>query len=79
MFDVSCLVEHIVFKLYFIFVFLLQQVLGCSIILALMQEYSTTVKSTDVGLTWESHYVAKKEFEVRVYNLPIKLIICNNY
>jgi len=29
-----------------------------------MQEYSTTVKSTDVGLTWESHYSAKKEFEV---------------
>ncbi|KAL5234349.1 hypothetical protein ACI65C_001759 [Semiaphis heraclei] len=42
-----------------------KQVLGCSIILALMQEYSTTVKSTDVGLTWESHYVAKKEFEAR--------------
>ena len=43
--------------------------MGCSIILALMQEYSTTVKSTDVGLTWESHYSAKKEFEVIVYGL----------
>ncbi|XP_026810149.1 exportin-4-like [Rhopalosiphum maidis] len=42
-----------------------KQILGCSIILALMQEYSTTVKSTDVGLTWESHYSAKKEFEAR--------------
>ncbi|CAI6367793.1 unnamed protein product [Macrosiphum euphorbiae] len=42
-----------------------KQVLGCSIILALMQEYSTTIKSTDVGLTWESHYAAKKEFEAR--------------
>jgi len=31
-----------------------------------MQEYSTTVKSTDVGLTWESHYAAKKEFEVKI-------------
>ncbi|XP_050548233.1 exportin-4-like [Daktulosphaira vitifoliae] len=41
----------------------MQQILGCSIILALMQEYSTTVKSTDVGLSWESHYAAKKEFE----------------
>jgi len=44
-----------------------------------MQEYSTTVKSTDVGLTWESHYAAKKEFEVTFYNLPIKLINCVNY
>ncbi|XP_025409215.1 exportin-4-like isoform X2 [Sipha flava] len=42
-----------------------KQILGCSIVLALMQEYSTTVKSTDVGLTWESHYSAKKEFEAR--------------
>ncbi|XP_050429581.1 exportin-4-like [Adelges cooleyi] len=42
-----------------------QQILGCSIILALMQEYSTTVKSTDVGLSWESHYAAKKEFEAK--------------
>lgn len=41
-----------------------------------MQEYSTTVKSTDVGLTWESHYSAKKEFEVLIYNL--KLIITYN-
>jgi len=34
-----------------------------------MQEYSTTVKSTDVGLTWESHYSAKKEFEVKFNDL----------
>ncbi|XP_003245507.1 exportin-4 [Acyrthosiphon pisum] len=37
-----------------------KQVLGCSIILALMHEYSTTV-----GLTSESHYAAKKEFEAK--------------
>jgi len=34
-----------------------------------MQEYSTTVKSTDVGLNWESHYAAKKEFEVKIDDL----------
>lgn len=39
-----------------------------------MQEYSTTVKSADVGLTWESHYAAKKGFEV-IYIRFLKLII----
>lgn len=42
----------------------LQQLLGCSIISALMQEYATTIKSSDVGLTWETHFKAKKQFEV---------------
>jgi len=42
----------------------LQQILGCNIISALMQEYATTVKSSDVGLTWETHFKAKKQFEV---------------
>lgn len=30
----------------------------------MMQEYATTVKSSDVGLTWETHFRAKKQFEV---------------
>lgn len=29
-----------------------------------MQEYATTVKSSDVGLTWETHFKAKKQFEL---------------
>ncbi|CAB3362620.1 Hypothetical predicted protein [Cloeon dipterum] len=37
--------------------------LGCSIITALMQEYATTVKSSDAGLTWETHFKVKKQFE----------------
>ncbi|XP_021933085.1 exportin-4-like, partial [Zootermopsis nevadensis] len=41
-----------------------RQILGCNIISALMQEYATTVKSSDVGLTWETHFKAKKQFEV---------------
>lgn len=28
-----------------------------------MQEYASTVKSTDVGLPWEVHFKAKKQFE----------------
>merc|ERR1712020_772937 len=39
------------------------QLIGCSIITALMQEYATTVKSSDVGLPWEIHFKAKKQFE----------------
>ncbi|CAL4214717.1 unnamed protein product, partial [Meganyctiphanes norvegica] len=39
------------------------RMIGCSIISALMQEYAVTVKSTDVGLTWETHFKAKKQFE----------------
>nr|XP_046471552.1 exportin-4-like isoform X1 [Neodiprion pinetum] len=41
-----------------------RQLLGCSIISALMQEYATTVKSSDVGLAWEVHFKAKKQFEI---------------
>ncbi|XP_012280513.1 exportin-4 isoform X2 [Orussus abietinus] len=41
-----------------------RQLLGCSIMSALLQEYATTVKSSDVGLTWELHFLAKKDFEV---------------
>lgn len=44
----------------------LQRMIGCSIISALMQEYAVTVKSTDVGLTWETHFKAKKQFEVNI-------------
>ena len=43
---------------------LFQRMIGCSIISALMLEYGVTVKSTDVGLTWETHFKSKKAFEV---------------
>ncbi|XKL67378.1 hypothetical protein PGB90_002869 [Kerria lacca] len=41
-----------------------KQILGCCIICALMQEYASTIKSADVGLPWEIHLNAKKEFEI---------------
>ena len=40
------------------------QMVGCSILSALMGEYATTVKSSDVGLAWEIHFKAKKQFEL---------------
>ena len=40
------------------------QMVGCSILGAMMQEYATTVKSSDVGLPWEVHFKAKKQFEL---------------
>ena len=40
------------------------QMIGCSILSALMAEYATTVKSSDVGLAWEIHFKAKKQFEL---------------
>lgn len=48
--------------------------IGCSIINALMQEYAVTVKSTDVGLTWETHFKAKKQFEVCIANLEFWIL-----
>ena len=40
------------------------QMIGCSILSAMMQEYATTIKSSDVGLPWETHFKAKKQFEL---------------
>ncbi|KAJ1532209.1 hypothetical protein ONE63_000829 [Megalurothrips usitatus] len=40
-----------------------RQVLGCSLMSALMQEHAITVKSADIGLRYEEHYKVKKNFE----------------
>ncbi|XP_063862647.1 exportin-4-like [Scylla paramamosain] len=54
------------------------RMIGCSIISALMQEYAVTVKSTDVGLTWETHFKAKKQFEGtdlrRIFHFIVNLL-----
>ncbi|XP_011701811.1 PREDICTED: exportin-4-like isoform X1 [Wasmannia auropunctata] len=39
------------------------QILGCNILAAILQEYATTAKSSDIGLTWEVHFKEKKQFE----------------
>ena len=40
-----------------------QQIIGCSVLVAIMQEYASTVKSSDVGLRWEIHFKVKRQFE----------------
>ncbi|XP_011647101.1 exportin-4-like isoform X1 [Pogonomyrmex barbatus] len=40
------------------------QILGCNILSAILQEYATTAKSSDIGLTWEVHFKEKKQFEL---------------
>lgn len=43
-----------------------------------MQEYSSTVKSTDVGLPWEVHFKAKKQFEAtdlrKIFEFCVQLL-----
>lgn len=43
-----------------------------------MQEYASTVRSTDVGLPWEIHFKAKKQFEAtdlqRIFKFCIQLL-----
>ncbi|XP_015117470.1 exportin-4 [Diachasma alloeum] len=55
-----------------------RQLLGCSMISALMQEYASTVKSSDVGLKWEVHFSAKRHFEVtdlkRIFKFSISAL-----
>lgn len=57
---------------------LFQKLLGCYIIANLMQEYASTVKSTDVGLPWEVHFKAKKQFEAtdlkRIFQFCVYLL-----
>lgn len=43
-----------------------------------MQEYSITVKTTDVGLAWEVHYKAKRQFEAtdlkRIFQFCVQVL-----
>ncbi|XP_037079811.1 exportin-4-like [Pollicipes pollicipes] len=55
------------------------QLLGCSLIAALLQEHANTLKSADVLLTWEQHFTAKKQFEVsdlkRVFEFCLSTLV----
>lgn len=55
-----------------------KKLLGCNIIANIMQEYASTVKSTDVGLSWEVHFKAKKQFEAtdlkRIFRFCVYLL-----
>ncbi|XP_014679724.1 PREDICTED: exportin-4-like, partial [Priapulus caudatus] len=54
------------------------QSLGCSILMALMNEYSTTTHSSSIGLSWEFHLTAKRTFETRdlkrVFQLCVQVL-----
>ncbi|XP_055939615.1 exportin-4-like [Argiope bruennichi] len=39
------------------------QTIACSILTALLNEFSSSTRASDVGLTWEAHLMAKKKFE----------------
>ncbi|XP_002740804.1 exportin-4-like [Saccoglossus kowalevskii] len=39
------------------------QLVACSILIALLNEYSSSSRSSDVGLSWEFHATCKKAFE----------------
>ncbi|XP_064473290.1 exportin-4-like [Ornithodoros turicata] len=39
------------------------QTVGCSLLSALLTEFSSSTRATDVGLRWEVHLCAKKSFE----------------
>ncbi|GIY56076.1 exportin-4 [Caerostris darwini] len=41
----------------------MMQTIGCSILTALLNEFSSSTRASDVGLTWEAHLMAKKKFE----------------
>lgn len=43
--------------------FIFQRIIACNLLAAIMQEYATSLKSSDVGLPWEKHFRAKKCFE----------------
>ncbi|XP_018330487.1 exportin-4-like [Agrilus planipennis] len=55
-----------------------KKMIGCSLILCMLQEYETSIKSTDVGLPWEVHFKAKKHFEAtdmkRIFQFCIPLL-----
>lgn len=55
-----------------------KKLIGCKIILNMMQEYASTVRSTDVGLPWEEHFKAKKRFEAsdlkRIFQFSVRML-----
>ncbi|XP_043798286.1 exportin-4-like isoform X3 [Apis laboriosa] len=40
-----------------------RKLLGCNLISAIIQEYIINFKSTNIGLTWETHFIEKKIFQ----------------
>ena len=52
------------YKYYYYLFIVLQQILGCSILKAILNEFSFINRSSDIGLSWEFHTRCKHTFEV---------------
>jgi hypothetical protein len=48
--------------------FFRQQALACQALFTHTQEYANAWRSADVGMTWDFHIRAKREFEVNFAN-----------
>ncbi|XP_053997793.1 exportin-4-like [Hylaeus anthracinus] len=55
-----------------------KKILGCNLISAIMQEYATDAKSSNIDLTWESHFNEKDIFQAdilkRIFNFAIRIL-----
>ena len=47
-----------------LFLMLFQQLIACSLLTALLNEFSSNTKSSGAGFTWEFHIRCKRHFEV---------------
>ena len=80
--DVQGIITYIfyccVFFLLSRFNLLFQQLVACSILTALLNEYSSSGRSSSVGLTWEFHSKCKSTFEVMLFHFLLKLfkVVC---
>lgn len=71
---ISCIGE----KDYFLAFLYLQKILGCNILSAILEEYATTAKSSELNLIWEVHLREKKQFELsdmkKIFKLCIEIL-----
>ncbi|EZA56944.1 Exportin-4 [Ooceraea biroi] len=56
-----------------------KRILGCNILSAILQEYATNAKSSDIGRTWEWHFKEKMEFErtdmQRIFKFCVEMFV----
>jgi hypothetical protein len=52
----------------------LQQLLACSILSALLNEYSGSARTSAIGLTWEQHNKCKSTFEVKIFRTTVEFL-----
>lgn len=60
-----------IFQLYYSPLFFLQQTLACSILTALLSEFSSSSKTSNIGLSMEFHGNCKRIFQVNQFCIDI--------